>query len=250
MPNIKCEDWEIADMEYALGLLFLMLNRNVSTIEYTKRAIIFFEKNFYYTRSIEAYVVLSIAYKNSQKYEEALNILKLAQKTSLIMNRTEQLSILHYNIGAILTKQGHLESAISNYQSCISLSSEDINTATSMLALTIEYAKQRDYASVIEWSQKGITLCENSSDPSIKIREPHFLCYQAIYGCIDNSEMILQKCIKFFEQQNDFRYSHKYSLQLAQYYVENKKYKKAALQYKKANDYLANKENRKYIEDL
>ena len=48
----------------------------------------------------------------------------------------------------------------------------------------------------------------------------------------------------------EFRYSHKYSLKLAEYYLENKKYKKAAIQYKKANEYLALKENRKFTEDL
>jgi tetratricopeptide (TPR) repeat protein len=166
------------------------------------------------------------------------------------MNLTEHLSHLHYNIGAIDTIQGNIESAISNYQTCITLSNKDMITATSMVALIIEYAKLRDYASIIEWCQKGITLCNNSSDPSIKIREPHFICYQAIFGDSDNCEMTLQKCIKLFEQQNEFRYSHKYSLKLAQYYVENKKYKKAALQYKKANEYLAFKENRKYLEDF
>ena len=250
LPNIKCEDWEIADMEYALGLVYLLLNRNVTSLEYTKRAIIFFEKHLYYTRAIEAYIVLSVAYKNSQKFEEALNILKLAQNTSQKMNHPEHLSILHYNIGAIFTKQGRLKSAISNYRFCISLSSEDINTATGMVSLLSEYAKQRDYTSVIEWCQKGITLCKNSSDPTLKIREPHFLCYQAIYGDGDNFERTLQKCINIFEHHKEFRYSHKYSLKLAEYYLENKKYKKAALQYKKANYYLALKENRKFTEDL
>ena len=250
MPNIKCEGWEIADIEYALGLIYLLLNRNVTSLEYTKRAIIFFEKHLYYTRAIEAYIVLSVAYKNSQKFEAALNILKLAQNTSQKMSHPEHLSILHYNIGAIFTKQGLLKSAISNYRLCISLSSEDINTATGMVSLLSEYAKQRDYTSVIEWCQKGITLCKNSSDPTLKIREPHFLCYQAIYGDGDNFERTLQKCINIFEHHKEFRYSHKYSLKLAEYYLENKKYKKAALQYKKANDYLALKENRKFTEDL
>lgn len=250
LPIIKCEDWEIADMEYAFGLIFLLLNRNVIAIEYTKSAIIYFEKHLYFTRATEAYIVLSIAYKNSHKFEEALNILKLAQNTSLKMNHTEQLSILHYNIGAIYTKQGRLKSAISNYQSCISSSSEPINIATGIVSLISDYAKQRDYTSVNEWCQKGIMLCKNSSDPTLKIREPHFLCYQEIYSEGDNFERTLQKCINIFEHHKEFRYSHKYSLKLAEYYLENKKYKKAALQYKKANDYLALKENRKFTEDL
>jgi len=250
IPNIKCEDWEIADMEYALGLVYLSLNRFISAIEYTKHSIIFFEKHLYYTRSIEAYIVLSIAYKYSQKYDEALSVLRVAQNMTLLTNHTEHLSHLHYNIGAIDTLKGNNESAITNYLSCIALSIKDLNTATSMVALIIEYAKERDYTSVIEWCQKGITLCKDSSDPILKIREPHFLCYQAIYGDDDNFERTLQKCINIFEHHKEFRYSHKYSLKLAEYYLENKKYKKAALLYKKANEYLALKESRKFTEDL
>ena len=250
MPNIKCKAWEIADMEYALGLVYLDLHRYVSAIEFTKHSIIFFDKNFYNTRSIEAYIVLSIAYKNSQNYEQALSVLKLAQNKALIMNHKNHLSLLHYNIGAIATLQGNSTSAITNYLSCIALSSKDLNTATSMVALIIEFAKKRDYTSVIEWCQKGISLCKNSSDPTLKFREPHFLCYQAIYGDGDNFERTLQKCINTFEHHKEFRYSHKYSLKLAEYYLENKKYKKAAIQYKKANEYLALKENRKFTEDL
>ena len=250
LPSIKCEDWEIADMEYALGLVFAMSKRYVSSIEYTKRSITFFEKHLYYARSIEAYIVLSIAYKYSQKYDEASEILKIAQNIAQKTNHTENLLQLHYNIGAIDTLQGNSKSAVFNYQACITLSNEDWNTATSMIALIIEYAKQRDFSSVIEWSQRGLTLCNNSTDPLIRIKEPHFYCFLAIYGELEDYENTLIKGIKLFEQHDEFRFAHKYSLQLARHYMENKKYKKAALQYKKANEYLSLKENRKFTEDL
>ncbi len=253
LPNIKCEDWEIADMEYALGLVLLMSQRYVSSIEYTKRSITFFEKHLYYARSIEAYIVLSVAYKYSQKYDEASKILKIAQNIAKKTNHTENLLHLHYSIGAIDTKQGKWESAIFNYRSCFALSNDDHddwNASISIIALIIEYAKLRDLSSVIEWSQRGLTLCNNSTDPLIKIKEPHFYCFLAIYGELKDYEITLIKGIKHFEQKNEFRFAHKYSLQLAQHYMENKQYKKAALQYKKANDFLALKENRKFTEDL
>jgi len=251
LPNIKCEDWEIADMEYALGLVLVMSQRYVSSIEYTKRSITFFEKHLYYARSIEAYIVLSVAYKYSHKYDEASKILKIAQNIANKTNHTENLLHLHYSVGAIDTKQGNWESAIFNYRSCFDLSNEDDwNASISIIALIIEYAKQRDFSSVIEWSQRGLTLCNNSTDPLIKIKEPHFYCFLAIYGELEDYENTLIKGIKLFEQHDEFRFAHKYSLQLAQHYMENKKYKKAALQYKKANDYLALKENRKFTEDL
>lgn len=250
LPNIKCEDWEIADMEYALGLVYAMSKRYVSSIEYTKRSITFFEKHLYYSRSIEAYIVLSIAYKYSQKYDEASEILKITQNIVQKTNHTENLLQLHYNIGAIDSLQGNSKSAIFNYQACITLSNEDSYTATSMIALIIEYAKQQNHAAVIEWCKKGLNLCNNSTDQLIKVKAPHFYCFQAIFGDFEDYEIIFKKGIKLFEQQDEFRFAHKYCLQLAYYYMENKKYKKAALQFKKANEYLALKENRKFTEDL
>jgi hypothetical protein len=56
--------------------------------------------------------------------------------------------------------------------------------------------------------------------------------------------------IQYFEQRNDYRHVHKYTLKLANFYLNENRYKKATQLYAKANEFLALKEKRKSIEDI
>ena len=248
--NLICEQWEIADLEYVLGIIYLYQHKNLLAIQYSKSAIFYFEKKFFYTRVIESCIVLAIAYRRAEKYTETIKTLQLAKKVSIELKLKENFPIIFYNLGTVLLEQGEIILAIENFKECIALTDDKFSQGTCLCSIMIAYAKINDTNAVVSWSKKGIELCENTTDKKLENIVHHFYCYLARYTNSNDIEEIIKTAILYFEKKKDYHYSHKYSLQLAQYYLANKKYKNAATYFSLTNEFLAKKENRNYSEDI
>jgi len=249
--RLVCDKWEIADLEYILGLIYIYLNKNLVSMQYSKNAISFFEKKFFYTRVIESYIILAIAYRRSEKYEETVKILQKAKKASIELDITENLHILLFNLGTVLVKQRENELAIENFKECIAISSDPYDKVTCMFAIMNEYAKKNDVLSAIYWCDKGVHICQTENTNRLESMLHHFYCYSVRFSPRSNPfDEPLLKAISYFEKKKDYVHSNKYTIQLAKYYLEKKYYKKSATYYELANEYLAKSENRKHIEDM
>jgi tetratricopeptide (TPR) repeat protein len=248
--RVKSERWQIADLEYAIGLVFLFLDRNLSSIEFSKNAVLYFEKNFYYKRAIESYIVLGIVYRRAERYKKATETLQLAKKISIELNIIENYPHIFYCLGTISAQQGELELAIENFKEALSLRSDNLGKITCIYAIMLTYAQKKDKNSVVSWCEKGIKFCMNERESTIEHYIHHFQCYLARFSNSENLEETLMKAILYFKKKKDYPYAHKNSILLAQFYLDNKKYKKSASYFSLANEYLTKKEKRNFMEDI
>ena len=246
----KSEDWEIADLEYALGLVCIYLNKNLESIQYSQQAVSFFKKEFYYTRVIEAYLMLAIGFRRIEKYQDAYDFLLLAKKISTELDMKENIPYISANLGNLLAEQGEFDSAIVNFKECIEITDDNFIKATCMCSIMFAYSKINDLDSVVSWCNAGIDFCSKTPDKPLENIIHHFHCYLALHTNSQEIEQTLKKAITYFDQKNEHEYSHKYALLLARYYISNKKYKNAATYFSLANEFLAKKEKRNYSEDI
>ena len=250
VQRVKCEAWETADLEYALALVYLSLDRNVNSIEFNEKAVLFFEREFYYKRAIESYIILGIVYRRIEKHKEAVEILQLAKKISIELNIKDNYPHVFFNLGTIASEQGDLDLAIESFEEALNLRSDIPGKVLCLYALMLVYAKKKDTDSVIFFCKKGIELCNNEQDNLLENTIHHFNCYLSRFSKFENFEETFKTAVSYFDKKNENQYSHKYSLQLAQYYLANKKYKNAATYFSLANEFLAKKESRNYSEDI
>ena len=65
----------------------------------------------------------------------------------------------------------------------------------------------------------------------------HFNFYKSLHSDQGLSETIAQEAIDHFKAIQDYQYIHKYSIALAEWYFNNRKYKLSSILFKEANRY-------------
>jgi hypothetical protein len=78
----------------------------------------------------------------------------------------------------------------------------------------------------------------------------HFKCHIAKTSEVENFGDVIDSSIRHFVVVKDFRHAHKYAILLANHFYTQKKYKLAVTYFSLANDFLAKKEKRKFMEDI
>jgi tetratricopeptide (TPR) repeat protein len=236
--NSIAQDWETADFQYMLSLIYLNQQRLVICIEFIQKALSYFKDNFYYHRAIECYLVLSVAQKRSFKLDEALETLQLAKRITIQLNLEKHFFMIFHNLGSIMAQRGDWEIAIEHYIESMTLSDESEVKLKSIISIVQEYSKQGNANKVIEWAQKGIQISIEEENQDLQLYQHHLNIYISKYSDYLNFEQIVLKAIQFFKNTNDYQYIYKYYTFLAEYFYANNKYKNAAKYYSNANEYL------------
>jgi len=248
----KCavKEYETADFYYGLGTLYLQNQKLLAAIEYNDNALSYFNKEFLFLRAIESNIIKAVIYKRSGNLNQALESLLIAEKISLHHDSQENLSMIYLNIASILSEKQNIKPAIEYYRKSIEIGSDLKSKLISIYCLVLENSINGDCEEVLKWSKYGIELYKENPLDDLKSMYFHFCCHISKHSGYENFESIVSDSIHHFVTVQDNRHAHKYALLLANYFHTERKYKKASYYFSMANNYLAKKEERKFVEDI
>lgn len=235
---LPLEDWEKADYYYVSGLCNLVNNRVLKALELTELALKYYQELFIVDRIIDCYIVMSNAYKRNYEYEECKNTLMKAEKMINSFNLTNNKGILNQNLGDLHAKLGDIELSLEYYIKSFNSIKNTYGYLISILSIITTYSQMGNSKQVIEWSKKGLDII---SEEDTKDYEPffhHLRVYKAIHSFAGDSVSIIKQAIFFFESCLNYRFAHKYTILLAEYYGEHTRYRDSQMYYRKANQYL------------
>ncbi|TWT03614.1 helix-turn-helix transcriptional regulator [Planomicrobium sp. CPCC 101079] len=250
LKRLVLEDWEIADFHYILGLVYLSNSQLMSSIEYITKALEFYKNGFYFNRLIDTYISMGIAYKRARRFEEALETFNLAEKVVNAVNLSNYKGILLQNMGALYSSKGESSKAI-NYFSMSLDKKEDIKgKIISLFSLINEYSKQTDSKQVVELCEKATALMDGDKTAFVENYSKKIEVYKCLHSNDPAFEETCIYAIDYFAAVSDLKSVNKFSLLLADYFYEEKKYKQAANYYRKSTDAIKNIMDIDFWEDL
>ncbi|MFX3673811.1 MAG: helix-turn-helix domain-containing protein [Paenisporosarcina sp.] len=247
---ITVPEHETADFYYGLGTIYLQNQKLMASLEYNDKALSYFNKEFLFFRAIESNIIKAVAYKRSGNIDQAYENLLLAEKISLHHNSLENLSMIYLNIASIHNLKKNFQLSLEFYQKSIQVGHDFKSKLISIYSIVLENSTIKDFEEVLKWSNYGITLYEENPLEEMKGMFYHFKCHISKNSGFENFESTVSETIHHFVTTQDYRNANKYALLLANYFHNERKYKKATTYFSLANKYLAKKENRKYIEDI
>ena len=244
------ENWELADFYNVLSITFLENNQLLSAIEFANKSLSIYKDMFIFSRAIDCYIIIGIAYKRNINYKNAEESFLLAKKIANDLNLKEYDSILNHNLGSLSSVRGFSDKAIEYYNKSLQSSIIIENRLTTLFSLIQEYSKLNNYDEIKFWCLKGLSLINQENDPRLLSFEYHFNLYLCLSSNLINKEEVLLKTLIYFESIEDYRHVQKYSILIAEYFVKLRKYKNSAFYFQKANENLYKLKSLKTWEDL
>ncbi|WP_203247386.1 helix-turn-helix domain-containing protein [Sporosarcina beigongshangi] len=247
---ISLEAWELAELNYMVGVVYTADSRIFVSIEYTRRALDYFREKFLMKRVLECYILIGITQKKSEQFQDAYDSYFKAMQICDEFNLRHEKGIVYHNLGALSSIMGNNEDAISYYKQSIDYKTYEGDPVISIYCLVIEYSKMNEREFVNDWCDKGISLLLQLKDNNFTSYHHHFKIFKSLHSEQGLSEEITEEAIKYFIAIQDYRYVHKYYLVLAEWHFSNRKYKLSSMCYQEANKYESIFRKIKNWEDL
>ncbi|MFD1929250.1 helix-turn-helix domain-containing protein [Sporosarcina siberiensis] len=250
VDTIALEDWEKAELNYMLGLIYTADNRIFISIEYIRRALDYFRENFLMSRVLDCYVLIGVTRKKSEQFEESLESYLKAKQLCDEFNLYSQKGVIHHNLGSLYGMMGNNKKAIDYFKMSIKYKSDKNSRLISIFSLVMEYSKMRNKDLVNEWCDKGISLLDQLDSENLSSYYHHFIFYKSVNSQQGLSEEVAIQAINHFKTLQDYQYIYKYSIALAEWYYSNKKYKLSSITFNEANRFGYIYRKKKTWEDL
>ncbi|WP_188006711.1 Tetratricopeptide repeat protein [Sporosarcina sp. ANT_H38] len=237
VDDISLEIWEKAELNYMIGVIYTADSRIFASIEYIRNALEYFRENFSMKRVLDCYILIGITRKKSEQFPDALESYLKAMQICDEFNLHLEKGIVYHNLGSLYGTMGNSEDAIYYYKKSIEFKSDEDSPLISILNLVVEYSKMNNKQLVNEWCDKGISKFLRLKDKNLTSYYHHFNIFKSLHSETGLSEIITEKAIEYFKSIQDYQYVHKYSIALAEWYYNNRKYKLSSIYYQEANRY-------------
>ncbi|MFD2680918.1 helix-turn-helix domain-containing protein [Bacillus seohaeanensis] len=233
---------EESDLYYSLALTASKLWNTYLTINYTNKALEYYQRKYNMKRCVECHILLGICHGRNKEYEKAIDCYKQARELSTIIDSDWLISLSDQNLGHLLSLQGKSEEAINHFLSCYhKREASDISILKPIFSLTKEYFSKGDRDNAYNWLRKGQAIISNLKLES----SPQTIDFQTYNYLITNythefETFLLETVIPYYEQKNNKMEQAKNLRLLARYYYDDRKYKKAAIYFEQAYKLLEN----------
>jgi HTH-type transcriptional regulator, quorum sensing regulator NprR len=231
---VNIPDWEIADLDYCLGLVFSVSGQTHNSVSHTIKALEYFKNQFVYNRAVECYILLGICYKEMKQYEKSLEIYSLALKIIEDLGMEHFRGKIYHNMGSIYAFSDSTK-AIESFKKSLEYKKTEQEKLITVLPIVEEYMKLEDWENANEWIESGFKLNSVTKD-----KFSYF--YLTIYLQISLNQFITEEetlpVIQYFDSIKDYKNCYKVSLLLGDSLYKSGKYKSSANYYKKAHSYL------------
>lgn len=235
LGKLNLELFEIAELNYMLGLAYASNNNFLLSIEYTQKAQNYFTSNFVIKRVLDCYMIIGICYKKTKRYDLALDIYLKSKELCTSFGYKNKLGMIYHNLGALFAIRGDTEKAKNYYHQSLEYKESISEKPITVLALIIEHSKHRNKKEILYWCNEGISIVKKIENEQILKFKFQFEFYLSFYSDNGLDYELAENTINYFESLQDYNNCRKYCIALAEYYVENKKYKLATHFFNKAN---------------
>jgi len=236
----RFQEWEQGYLLYMIGLSANQLYKNIVALEYTKQALMIFEKNYFFKRCADCRIILAIIHLRIKNFDESTKQLLLAETIANSFADEALQGIIYHNLGGIASHKGETEKAIELYSRSLKAKEKEPFSAKIM---TI-YALVKGYQKA-NYQEKGLVLIDTWLDqlrdnPLYRGYEFHFLYHKQlfIHGDLNESTVhfMIKELIPYFEKRNEWIFLAEYYPILGKYFENNQKYKQASRYYSSAID--------------
>ncbi|WP_053217788.1 helix-turn-helix transcriptional regulator [Virgibacillus senegalensis] len=227
-----------ANIYFNLSLTKQRNNKLSESIIYAYEALKIFESLTDYNGVIECYIKIAVAYTKNGNYKESMEYLNQAQ--NLIVNNTSSYSIRNLSIientkGILHYKTGLNQKALLHFHKSLSLKDEanlDKNKLYTYKTLAEFYIKNADFKKASFYLNVADEQLSTYHLPHLSFEFEGIKCtyYKAI-GDLSTYEKNIKTLITLTSDHLVYDLHQKYSIELANYLFENKKYKNAAKLY-------------------
>ncbi|MDR7073271.1 helix-turn-helix domain-containing protein [Fictibacillus barbaricus] len=232
------QEWEKGYLFYVIGVTANQQYQNVMTLEYVNKALIIFEKNYFFKRCADCRIILGIIHLRIKNFDEASKQLLLAETIANSFNDNSLLGIIYHNLGSISSHKGDSEKAIELFSQSLKAKEKDPLAAKVMTISTLVKEFQKTNR-----PQKGLELIETwreqvQTDPLNRLFELYLIYYKLLFTNGEHNETVIQfminELIPYYEQINEWVYLVDFYPIVGKYFENNQKYKQASMYYSSA----------------
>ncbi|MBY6037153.1 helix-turn-helix transcriptional regulator [Fictibacillus nanhaiensis] len=232
------QEWEKGYLLYMIGLSANQLYKNIVALEYTKEALVIFEKSYFFKRCADCRIILAIVHLRIKNFDESTKQLLLAETIAKSFDDGALQGIIYHNLGGIATHKGETDKAIQLFCRSLEVKEKEPLFAKIMTiyALVKEYQKSNR-------REQGLKLIEVwleqlQGNPLYREYELHFLYHKQLFTYGKHNETTIhfmeKELIPYFEHRNEWIHLATYYPIIAKYYENNHKYKQASIYYSAA----------------
>jgi HTH-type transcriptional regulator, quorum sensing regulator NprR len=235
LDNERVQEWEKGYLLYLMGLSANHLWRNIVALEYTKRALEIFEKNYFFKRCADCRIILAIIHLRVKNFEESTKQLMLAESIADAFNNDVQKGAIYHNLGSIATQKGESENAIQLYLKSLEAKQKQPKSfsLSTIYTLIKEYEKTSCPEKALALIKAGIEQIDNNH--LFRGFELHFMYYKYLFTYGGNHEELIKfminELIPYFEQRKEWIHLADYYPILGKYFENHQKYKQASQYY-------------------
>ncbi len=239
ISKVDLEEKEEADLLYAIAVTHSSLRKTLEAIDYARKALDVFMKEYNFNRCAQCHIILGISYRRIRMYANAIKNYNLALHLGEL-NKDKQLILLaHQNLGHLYFTKRDPKTAIKHFQAVLDddKAHPDDNLYTIASLVSLFYSVEN-----FEETRKTVNL-------GLKLLEEfgQYEQYKLYYYIIIAYDHLLKEEYKEFEKlmingflpslekQKDYGNIAIYAELLASHFEKFNKYKDATKYYKVAN---------------
>jgi tetratricopeptide (TPR) repeat protein len=225
---------EHAEYHYRIGTQYFQLGYASSSVSHAEKAYkIFIEHKEYITRTYDCKVLLALSYTDMHNYQVAASLYEeLAEYCEDIDNPEYKMGI-YRNLGILYSIQGKVYDAIKQFKMSVSLCIKGEDILPSYYLLSEELFKAGENHEALEILNKGLELANKVKNEIFLYR---FLILKGKYVNKELEEESYLKGIMYFKEKELYDFVERYSIELADLYFANGKYKNAVEYYRLAKE--------------
>ncbi|GAB3804629.1 helix-turn-helix domain-containing protein [Virgibacillus kimchii] len=230
---------EIADLHYTMGVTHTKLRKTMEAIEYSKKALDVFMKEYNFIRCAQCHNLLGISYRRIKMYDNAIKNYNLALHLGKLTKNKQLILLTHQNLGHLYFTKRESQEAIKHFQAVLNdEEAHSLDHLYTIASLISEYYRMEKFKEARDSVNYGLKLLkEFEGDEQYKI-------YHIIIHAYDHllkeeykefQKLIINDCLPDLKKQKDYGNIVIYAELLADHFEKFHKYKDATKYYKLAN---------------
>lgn len=229
----KIDDNEVY---YHIALVNMHLHRTFQSIKYAEKALQWYTKKSHYIQLIDSQIILGINLTRMHDFSQADKHLKSALNIAKKLNSHDLMNVSYHNLGYLSYQKKQFDEAINYFKKSLQLCDQQYydHQIKTFYNLARTYCEMDNYVETIKYVDLGSKLAEKHN---IKEFILHFK-YLNLFINAEHSKiepLLKNEVIPYFEKKKSWNYVIMYAEKLADYYVEQKKYKYSSHYYSLVN---------------
>lgn len=220
---------EQADLFYSLALTSSKRWHSFQAMYYGERALEIYRQEYHLQRCADCHITIGISARRTNQFKKALEAYEKAKKIAHVTDNKNIFHLYFQNFGYLYAAKNDSFLAIKYLQKSLEYLTEKQleDKLITTVSIAKEYNKINDVKNTLIWLDKARSFITENSNQLYKFELE--ILQHSINGYGENFEQfMLQKVLPYVESHQLYIYVATYAKFLADYYIKQKKYKRAA----------------------